>query len=256
MRKRLPKNSVFFLLPWFAAALSAAPANLQADPIEAHDGLSAAQHMVAITRGGVLYDSWFGTLGKEAPKETHPAYPKAGKQKGATTWRCKECHGWDYKGASGVYGKGGRYTGIRGIRNMTHASENAIVATMKDKTHRFGELIPEKDMQALAHFVAHGQIDVDIYIDRATKKAKGDPGRGERIFQTTCARCHGSDGKLLNFRTPKDPEYVGTVANENPWEMLHKIRMGQPGVPMISMLAFETQDHVDILAYSQTLPQK
>jgi thiosulfate dehydrogenase len=258
MRKHLLKGSVFSVLPCIAAAvaLSTVPGTLQAQEIGAHDELSAAQHLVAIDRGGVLYDSWYAALGKEGPKETHPAYPKAGKQKGATTWRCKECHGWDYKGASGVYGKGGRYTGITGIRNMTYASEKAIVATLTDKTHRLGKLIPEKDLQALAHFVAHGQIDVDIYIDRPTKKVKGDPARGERIYQTTCSRCHGSDGKQINFRTAENPEYIGTVASENPWEMLHKIRMGQPGVPMISMLAFDVQDHINILAYAQTLPQK
>jgi thiosulfate dehydrogenase len=258
MRKHLLQRPVFSVLPCIAAAvaLSSVPSTLQAEEIGAHDGLSAAQHLVAIDRGGVLYDSWYGALGKEAPKETHPAYPKAGKQKGATTWRCKECHGWDYKGAAGVYGKGGRYTGIRGIRNMTYGSENAIVAILKAKTHGFGNLIPDEDLTALAHFVAHGQIDVDIHIDRATRKAKGDPARGERIFQTTCSRCHGSDGKQINFKTPADPEYIGTVANENPWETLHKIRMGQPGVPMISMLAFDVQDHVNILAYAQTLPQK
>ena len=258
MRKHLLKRSVFFVLPCIAAAvaLSSLPGSLQAQKIEAHDELSAARHMVAITRGGVLYDSWFGTLGKEAPKETHPAYPKAGKQKGATTWRCKECHGWDYKGAGGVYGKGGRYTGIRGIRNTTYASEKAIVAILKDKTHGFGKLIPEEDMEALAHFIAHGQVDADIYIDRATKKVKGDAAKGEQVFQTTCAYCHGIDGKQINFRTPENPEYIGTVANENPWETLHKIRMGQPGVPMISMLAFDVQTHVDILTYAQTLPQK
>lgn len=254
--RRNAKWSAVFVLPCVAAALWSVSGALQADEIGAHGGLSAAQHLVAIDRGGVLYDKWYGVLGKEAPKETHPAYPKAGKQKGEATWRCKECHGWDYKGASGVYGKGGRYTGIMGIRNMTYASENAIVAILKGKTHGFGQLIPEKDLETLAHFVAHGQNDVDIYIDRATKKVNGNPARGERIFQTTCARCHGSDGKQVNFKTAADPEYIGTVANENPWEALHKIRFGQPGVPMISMLAFDIKDHVDILAYIQTLPQK
>ena len=255
MRKHILKWSVVFVLPCMAAALSSVGV-LAAEEIEAHDGLSAAEHLVAIDRGGVLYDSWYGALGKEAPKETHPAYPKTGKQKGAATWRCKECHGWDYKGASGVYSKGGHYTGIQGIRNMTYASESVIVAILKNKTHGFDQLIPGKDMEALAHFVAHGQIDMDVYIDRATKKAKGNPARGERIFQTTCARCHGSDGKLINFKTPPKIEYIGTVANKNPWETLHKIRMGQPGVPMISMLAFDVRDHIDILAYAQTLPQK
>jgi len=256
MRKHLLNRSVSFVLPCIAAALFSVPGSLQAQTIEAHDDLSAARHMVAITRGGVLYDSWYAALAKDAPKGTHPAYPKAGKQKGETTWRCKECHGWDYKGATGVYGKGGRYTGIRGIRNMTYASESAIVTILKDKTHGFGQLIPEKDLDALAHFVAHGQIDVDAYIDRAIKKVTGDAAKGEQVFQTTCAYCHGNDGKAFNFRTPENPEYIGTVANENPWETLHKIRMGQPGVAMISMLAFDVQTHVNILAYAQTLPQK
>ena len=258
MKKHLLKHSVFFVLPCIAAALalSSVPGTLQADELGAFGERSAAQHLLVITRGGALYDNWYGELGKEPPKETHPAYPKAGKQKGASTWRCKECHGWDYKGAAGAYGKGSHYSGIVGIRNMTHAPIGTTVAILKNKTHGLGQLIPEKDLEALAHFVAHGQIDMDVYIDRPPKKARGDPARGERIFQTTCARCHGSDGKLVNFGTPKDPEYIGTVASENPWEALHKIRMGQPGVPMISMLAFDIRDHVDTLAYAQTLPQK
>ena len=250
------KHSVFIVLPCIAAALLSVPGTLQADELGTFGDLPAAKHLVVITRGGVLYDKWYGALGKEPPKETHPAYSKAGKQKGESTWRCKECHGWDYKGARGAYGKGSHYTGIVGIRNMSHAPIDATVAILKDKTHGFGKLMPEKDLEALAHFVVHGQIDMDTYIDRSTKKARGNAAKGERIFQTTCANCHGSDGKLMNFGTPEDPEYIGTVANENPWEALHKVRMGQPGVPMISMLAFDVQDHVDILTYAQTLPRK
>jgi len=127
---------------------------------------------------------------------------------------------------------------------------------LKDDAHRFGGVIPDNAMLSLAHFVAHGQIDMDEYIDRKTKKARGDAEHGERIYQTTCARCHGSDGKLMNFKTADNPEYIGTVAKANPWEALHKIRMGQPGVHMISMLAFHVQDHVDVFAYTQTLSAK
>ncbi|HEX9687374.1 MAG TPA: c-type cytochrome [Burkholderiales bacterium] len=258
MRKHLLNRSVSFVLPCIAAAVAllSVPGTLRADELGAFGEHSPAEHLVLIDRGGVLYDKWYGVLGTKPPKETHPAYPKAAKQKGASTWRCKECHGWDYKGARGAYSKGSHYTGIVGIRNMTHAPIGATISILKSKTHGFGGLIPEKDLEALAHFVAHGQIDTDNYVDRATKKVRGDPARGERIYQTTCARCHGSDGKQMNFNTPEDPEYIGTVASENPWETLHKIRMGQPGVPMISMLAFDIQDHLAILAYAQTLPQK
>jgi thiosulfate dehydrogenase len=77
---------------------------------------------------------------------------------------------------------------------------------------------------------------------------------GARYFQTICAVCHGYDGKAINFRDEKKPEYIGTVANENPWETLHKVRFGQPGVGMVALTALDLQILVDIVAYAQTLP--
>ena len=62
--------------------------------------------------------------------------------------------------------------------------------------------------------------------------------------------------KALNFKTAEKPEYIGTIANDNPWEFLHKARFGQPGIPMISLITLPMQDVADILAYAQTLPQK
>ena len=90
----------------------------------------------------------------------------------------------------------------------------------------------------------------------ATKKARGDVRRGAAFFQTICAVCHGFDGKTMNFGDEKEPEYVGTVARKNPWEALHKIRFGQPGVGMVALTVLDIQDHLDILAYTQTLPVK
>ncbi len=56
----------------------------------------------AMARGGQLYDNWMAVTEADKPIGTHPAYPKAGKKKGASTWRCKECHGWDYMGKDGA----------------------------------------------------------------------------------------------------------------------------------------------------------
>ncbi len=212
-------------------------------------------HLMFVTQGGLLYDNWYVHLGTPAPTDTHPGYTGVGEQ-GAASWRCPACHGWDYKGDWGGDAQGRQSQGISGLRNMTHASLGSIVAVLKDDTHRFGGQIPEGAMTALAHFVAGGQIDMDEYIDRKTHKASGDHVRGARIYQTVCARCHGVDGKFLNFNTAEDPAFVGTVANRNPWRTLHKIRIGQPEVDMVSMLAFTTKDHVDVLAYVQTLPLK
>jgi len=211
-----------------------------------------------IAEGGKLYDTWFKVLYYESKNlPTHPSYPAAGKQKGEGTWRCKECHGWDYKGKDGAYAKGSRFTGIKGLREVAGAPPERIAGIIRDKTHGYTEaMIPNRAVAALALFVSRGQIDVEASIDRATKKATGDAKRGARFYQTICAICHGFDGKQVNFQTPEDPEFIGTVANDNPWETLHKIRHGQPGIPMPALGALELRDQVDILTYAQTLPKK
>ena len=117
-------------------------------------------------------------------------------------------------------------------------------------------MIPRGEMEKLAMFVSLGQIDMDLYVERTTKKARGEARRGAPAYQTICAVCHGFDGKVMNFGDEKNPEYIGTIAHENPWEFLHKARFGQPGIPMISLIVVPVQDVVDILAYAQTLPEK
>ncbi|MDH3667640.1 MAG: cytochrome c, partial [Paracoccaceae bacterium] len=88
------------------------------------------------------------------------------------------------------------------------------------------------------------------------KSVNGDPEKGKPIFQNVCAACHGFDGKALDWGDPGDPGFVGTEAQGNPWETLHKIRAGHPGVEMPALMAFPIQDLVDLLSYSQTLPAK
>lgn len=212
----------------------------------------------AIAEGGKLYDAWYKVLYYEMKNvPTHPSYPATGKQKGGDTWRCKECHGWDYKGKDGAYAKGSHFSGIKGLRTVAGTAPERIASAIRDKTHGYTEaMIPNRAVAALALFVSRGQIDVEPSIDRATKKAAGDAKRGARFYQTICAICHGFDGKQVNFKTPEDPEFIGTVASENPWETLHKIRNGQPGIPMPALGALELKDQVDILTYAQTLPKK
>lgn len=211
----------------------------------------------SIARGGQLYDKWWAVLGHDKPQDTHPAYPADGKRKGDTTWRCKECHGWDYRGVDGAYSKGSHYSGVKGIRSYVGKDPAAISTALRGEPHGFSEdLIPSKELDNLALFVSLGQVDMDLYVDRATGRSRGDAKRGARYYQTICAVCHGFDGKLINFHDPEDPEYVGTVAQKNPWEFLHKARFGQPGIPMIALITLPLDDLADLLAYAQTLPAK
>jgi thiosulfate dehydrogenase len=208
-----------------------------------------------IARGGQLYDKWYAVLARTPPEETHPAYPAEGKKKGSSTWRCKECHGWDYRGAKGAYGTGSHYTGIGGLRDLVGTDSEGVMKTLRDDNHRYTEeMIPDSELRQLALFVSLGQTDMDLYVQRASKESRGDPQRGAALFQTICTVCHGFDGKAINFKDENKPEFVGTVAIENPWEFIHKARFGQPGIPMIALIALPMEDIADLLAFAQTLP--
>ena len=211
-----------------------------------------------LTRGGRLYDSWFNTQGIDKPKDTHPAWPASNtKQKGNTTWRCKSCHGWDYLGRDGKYASGSYQTGIPGVMSAKGKGVDEVAGMIRGGPHGFTkEMIPDEQMGYLAAFVSRGLDDMNKYIDAKSGDVKGDPAKGAPVFQTTCASCHGFDGRALNWGDDKEPGFVGTEANANPWEVLHKIRNGHPGVEMISLRAFDIQTSVDLLAYTKTLPEK
>lgn len=205
----------------------------------------------AIARGGRLYDKFFAENKTTKPEADHAAYPnKGGKYGKDASWRCKECHGWDYQGKDGAYAKGAHATGIKGIQDYAGKDPAAIVAVIKNATHGYTDKqLSAKDMSDLSLFIAKGQVDMDKYIDASTKAVKGNPAKGEAYFNTLCAGCHGTDGKKV-----KDAPSIGSVAG-NPYEMLHKVLNGQPSEAMPSLRALDMQVSVDIVSYLPQLPK-
>lgn len=272
-------------------------------PVETQDSDTIAQ----IIRGGALYSNWMDEAEKPVPDAPAtdsatgmyilmldhadltgvPGLTDANRFNGKaeTTYRCKTCHGWDYKGVDGVYGdpSSDNYTGFIGIldaaKKYTVEELEAIIGDGVPHpnnptlfAHAFGAWLDDPDdITALALFVKYGLVDTDEYLWKFSgwvKSDKGDPGRGQELYEgaALCTNCHGSDGLEIDFKDDNpgvgEDEFVGTIGIENPWEMLHTIRFGYAGSesPRSEMPALyknpdlTTQDAVDIMAYTQTLP--
>lgn len=218
-------------------------------------GISAAQaeEESTIAFGGQLYDNWMDLTAGSVPSGTHPAYPQTGSKKGKTTWRCKECHGWDYLGKDGGYGPDSKaYTGIKGVRAMDGADPAAALAVLNDATHALPpDTLTDSERAALVLFLTKGQFDMSRAFDLKTGKATGDAAKGAGYFNTVCAKCHGMQGD-----GPSDmDETLGSLANRVPAEVVHKIRNGDLEPEMPALRAFPEQITIDILAYTQTLPK-
>ena len=218
--------------------------------------LAVAQESLeySMARGGKLYDKWFKVNAAAAPTVPNPAYPDDGKYRGnkAADWRCKECHGWDYRGSDGRYGTGKHYTGSPGVMNAGLADKGALEAVLRNAKHGYtAQMLSGADVSDLYDFLSMGTLEMGRYISDDGQHIAGDEHKGMSYYQTLCTGCHGLEGKDEDTAPP-----LGQVANDNPWEALHKILNGQPGAEMPALRAFDPQVAADILSYLRTLPQE
>jgi len=226
-------------------------------------------------RGGLLYDKWWtprnGSI-RTAPPVTsvvHLAWPKSINSDidSTSTWRCAICHGWDYIGAEGVYSDPNtlNFSGISGIVQASPNSPAKLIdpgliyefihsgQTASGIPHQFGLYISVADIYALTRFIttiqnqALNNLSPSSVIELASKKVIGNQSKGfvqyhNLIENGGCDEtCHGSDGQLINLKSLYGIDLF-TLANNDPWQVLHKIRFGQPGsVPFMQGLS-PTQD--------------
>ena len=218
-----------------------------------------------VTEGGRLYGNWIDALGVDAPTEDMPLWKTQTVNTsltGGDTWLCSSCHGFDYKGVDGVNSQGTEgFTGFPGILNARHMSEADLTAWLdgtKNKDHDFKAYFNADEMARMVAFMQQGMIDRSAYVD-ANGKATGDAAHGKVLFTSVCKICHGDDGRTINFATAEGGvEYVGTIATNEPFGLMHKATVGLEGTPMVAgtNLGWYPQDIADVLAWAQTLPTK
>ncbi len=225
--------------------------------------LAYAQTLPAIpiaASGGLLYDKWWAALDMDEPTEDMPlwATQDTNERSGKDTWRCKECHGWDYQGVDGAYSGGSHMTGFAGILDSSGLSAAEIVAWLDGTTnadHDFSPFFDEDAMEMMVAFIQEGMVDMTDFIND-DKTANGDADAGQPLYDQGCARCHGDDGQEIGFGDEDSPDFVSDIANGNPWEFLHKAANGQPNSHMTQgiEMGWSWDDLLNLLTYSQTLP--
>ena len=161
-----------------------------------------------IVQGALLYDKWYAALEIDSPEQDNPLWSRqsTNTRSGPDTWRCVECHGWDYKGVEGAYGSGSHFTGFPNIKRITEImSQEDILDHLtggKDPAHDFSPYMSDESLTALAAFLKCGLIDDDIYIDDVSLQViAGDIPHGQVLYEQICTDCHGADGKTIIFRT-------------------------------------------------------
>jgi thiosulfate dehydrogenase len=212
-----------------------------------------------VSQGGQLYDKYWMVTGGNAPTGEHALYPMNGPRTGNTTWRCKECHGWDYIGKDGRYSSGSHYTGIAGLFPASKTKWQAYEEIKNGHGYGDGELA-DADIWDLVAFYDAGMYDIK-FILKSDGSFNGDATNGQTLYEngigggTSCAACHGTDG--LNEVVPGFTAFPGFLSNDNPQEFAHKVFYGHPGSAMVITYDFGAtlQNVADISAYSQTLPQ-
>ena len=203
--------------------------------------------------GGKLYDSWIDEIGAEAPVDNQPLWATstsaASDVAPEETWLCVSCHGVDYNGDNG----------FPGILADSAIDPNEILAILKGSTnpnHDFSSVMDDQQLTDIALFTNQYVVDITSIV-KDGQPVNANPDNGKTLFEDTCTDCHGPQAVAINFHSDAEPEYPATIANENPAELLGKVRFGVPGMPdMPSGIdnGWSNQDFSDIISYIAALP--
>lgn len=215
-----------------------------------------------VSLGAQIYDDWTSVLADAPlPVGDHPIWSRQTNNtiSGIDTWRCVNCHGWDYQGKEGAYKSGPYSTGFPSLLEASSESSVYLVGALSggnDAQHDFSSLMSEDELNSVVAFIQGGVIDDNQYIDIFTRKIiEGNLSNGEEKYKEACASCHGEDGTQATFRFEGREVALGTLAVQDPWRFLHRTRFGTaraPEMPIGYDLGWTAEDGRDVAYYVQS----
>jgi mono/diheme cytochrome c family protein len=191
-------------------------------------------------------------------------------------FRCKQCHAWDRLGNSASYISRApsttrpnvsslnlktataamdeqelfdalwSSTGRRPVSADLSTYDPATNSTVGDQMPDLSDIMTEEQVWDLVKFLKEEAIDTDLLYDGTTVGtyptgsitysnigAGGNASNGDALYTANCAACHGTDGRAFLV----DGSFsVGSFLRAKPYEVQHKVKFGQPGTAMGSLL--------------------
>jgi cytochrome c oxidase cbb3-type subunit 3 len=151
------------------------------------------------------YNAYFAQKWANPDKDT-----LMGMGEGVYLVQCAPCHGIAGDGIDGKAAGFDRWGTAKGVADTIKNGSKGLGFTLGDMPA--GLLSDQADIDAVSKYVANG--------------LKGD-GKGKEIFATTCASCHGEDGKGMGGMSPDLTTY-GTPAFVQ--DVLNRGKKGNIGV--------------------------
>lgn len=199
--------------------------------------------------GGQLYSDWPRVLLFRGPFTKHPLWTGSAAALNTETWRCVNCHGWDYRGSAGVGGDLGVVPNVPGLRHLVGASRRTVADGIRHQNHGFAaEQLSADALSYLVGFLIDGQRAVVDLAARA-RESGADVKAGAERYRDVCQVCHGPTGSQLNLGTERSPATLQTLAQTNPWKFLHGMRFGHAGV-MPAFVLLEEAEFLNVLTYA------
>jgi mono/diheme cytochrome c family protein len=196
-------------------------------------------------------------------------------------FRCKQCHAWDRLGNAASYIGRAPSTSrpnvspVNLIEHTEHhtpqelfdaisssAGRRAVDAdlasydpasnpTVGDQMPDFGSFMTDDQIWDLVKFLKEEAVDTDLLYDFSTTGmyptgsitysnigAGGDATAGDALYAARCTGCHGADGTAILV----DGSFsVGSFLRAKPYEVQHKVKFGQPGTTMGSLVTDVTE---------------
>ncbi len=234
---------------WLAIATSLPPHATAGEPLP---GVSKQRQIPVAWEesiGGQLYSDWPQVMLYRGPFAKHPLWAGDAAAINTETWRCVNCHGWDYRGGAGVGGDLGVVANVPGLRHLVGASRRTVADGINHKNHGFaGNQLSADALSYLVNFLIEGQRAV---VDLAAKarQSGADAEAGGQRYAEVCRVCHGPSGTRLNLGSEQFPETLPTLARTKPWKFLHGVRFGHAGV-MPAFVMLDDAEFLNLLTYA------